>query len=116
VGVKYTTARAVAERVVDLILRKLGRSAPLCRTAATRLPEAGPDDRDPNDPFTHAIREEMAQTLSDVLIRRTGLGAAGYPGDAVAGDAAMGMQQLLGWSDEKRSRELDALKRFYDIT
>jgi glycerol-3-phosphate dehydrogenase len=115
VGVKYTTARGVAERAVDLILRKLGRVPAPCRTADTILPGAGLDDRDPSDPVTHAVREEMAQTLSDVVIRRTGLGAAGYPGDAVAGDIAIRMQQLLRWSDERLNDELDALRAFYTI-
>ena len=81
VGVKYTTARAVAERAVDLVLRKLDRKPVECRTAETVLPGAGLNDRDHDDPVAHAMREEMAQTLSDVVIRRTGLGAAGYPGD-----------------------------------
>lgn len=40
VGVKYTTARAVAERAVDEALRLLGRRAP-CRTASVLLPGAG---------------------------------------------------------------------------
>ena len=33
VGVKWTTARAVAEEAVDLVFRKLGRTPPPCRTA-----------------------------------------------------------------------------------
>jgi glycerol-3-phosphate dehydrogenase len=37
-GVKYTTARGVAERVVDLVAAKLGVAAPPCRTGSTRLP------------------------------------------------------------------------------
>jgi glycerol-3-phosphate dehydrogenase len=37
-GTKYTTARAVAERVVDRIGRKLQRTLPPCRTASTLLP------------------------------------------------------------------------------
>jgi glycerol-3-phosphate dehydrogenase len=37
-GTKYTTARAVAERVVDLALVKLGREPIRCRTATTPLP------------------------------------------------------------------------------
>ena len=115
VGVKYTTARVVGERAVDLLLRKLGRSAPPCRTADTALPEAGLNDRDPQDRVAHAIREEMAQTLSDVVIRRTGLGAAGYPGDTVASVIAGQIQQLAGWSDERKREELDALKRFYAV-
>ena len=37
-GVKYTTARAVAEQVTDTVARKLQRSTARCRTAATPLP------------------------------------------------------------------------------
>ncbi|MFO7634008.1 MAG: FAD-dependent oxidoreductase, partial [Caldilinea sp.] len=40
IGVKYTTARHTAERVVDLALRKLGRPAVPCRTAHTPLVSA----------------------------------------------------------------------------
>lgn len=115
VGVKYTTARGVAERVVHLILKKLGCAKIPCRTAESTLPDASLGDRDPSDPVRHAIGEEMAQTLSDVLIRRTGLGASGYPGDAVANDVANRMQTDLGWSDERKSKELQSLKRFYEI-
>jgi len=37
-GVKYTTARLVAEAAVDLAFAKLGRRAPPCRSATTPLP------------------------------------------------------------------------------
>jgi glycerol-3-phosphate dehydrogenase len=116
VGVKYTTARAVAQRAVDVVLQKLGRGAVGCRTASTLLPGAGMDDRDPADPVAHAIEDEMAQTLSDVVVRRTGLGAAGYPGDDVADNIALRMQQALGWTDSRRIDELRALKAFYEIS
>ena len=115
IGVKYTTARVVAERTVDLILRKFGQPAPPCRTAVTVLPDAGLDDRDPEDPVTHAIRDEMAHTLSDVVIRRTGLGAAGKPADSVITGVADRMQKMLGWSDERKTEELESLNRFYAI-
>ena len=36
-GARYTTARRVAERAVDLTFRKLGRSVPPCETAASPL-------------------------------------------------------------------------------
>jgi glycerol-3-phosphate dehydrogenase len=39
-GVKYTTARRVAERAVDLIAGELGRRAPACTTASTPLVHA----------------------------------------------------------------------------
>ena len=115
VGVKYTTARAVAERAVDLAFRKLGRPAVPCRTAETVLPEAGLDDRDAPDPVLHAVRHEMAQTLVDVVVRRTGLGAAGYPGDGIAHEMAVRTQAAAGWSGERTQREFAALKAFYDV-
>jgi glycerol-3-phosphate dehydrogenase len=116
VGVKYTTARVVAERAVDLLLSKLGRAPVACRTAETLLPGAGLDEADPPDSIVHAVREEMAHTLCDVVVRRTGMGAAGKPADSVVGDVARRMQQMLGWSDQRTSDEVDALTRFYDIT
>ena len=116
VGVKYTTARIVAERAVDLLLSKLGRAPVACRTGDTLLPGAGLDHADPADPVAHAIRDEMALTLSDVVIRRTGLGAAGKPADSVVTDVAGRMQNVLGWSEQRKTQELDALRRFYDIT
>jgi glycerol-3-phosphate dehydrogenase len=115
VGVKYTTARVVAERAVDLIVQKLGRPASPCRTADTIFPGAGMDDRDPSDAIAYAVQEEMAHSLMDVVVRRTGLGALGYPGDDVAGNIARRMQQLMGWSDDKIRAELIALKSFYTI-
>ena len=58
----------------------------------------------------------MAQTLSDVVIRRTGLGAAGKPPDSTVNAVADRMQSMLGWSEPRKAQELDALARFYDIT
>jgi len=115
VGVKYTTARVVAERTVDLVLQKISRPASPCRTGDTILPGAGLDDRDASDPIGHAVGEEMAHSLIDVVVRRTGLGALGYPGDDVAGNIAGRMQKLMDWSDDKTRAELSALKSFYAI-
>jgi len=115
IGVKYTTARVVAERAVDLIVKKLGRAPVRCRTNEALLPDASLEDRDPPDPIIHAIREEMAQTLADVVVRRTGLGAAGYPGDVASNNVANRIQAELGWSDERTAQELAALRRFYEI-
>ena len=115
VGVKYTTSRIVAERVVDRVLKKLGRAPIPCRTADTVLPGASLKHFDPADPIIHAVREEMAHTLIDVVVRRTGLGAAAYPGDTVAADVAQRMQAELRWSEERKTQELASLKRFYEI-
>jgi glycerol-3-phosphate dehydrogenase len=161
-GAKYTTARAVAERVTDLLARKLQRAAAPCRTASMPLPGAELGEMDPAsldvklpaEAMDHlaaaygsisrqvlestaghpdrlarvaddspvigaellwAVRKEMAITLSDVVIRRTPLGALGYPGDHVAERAAEIVGGELGWSSEKRLQEIAALKEFYRI-
>jgi glycerol-3-phosphate dehydrogenase len=116
VGVKYTTARAVAEQAVDLIFRKLDRPRVACRTADSVLPECGVSDAAPSDPIARAVHDEMAYTLCDVVIRRTDLGAAGHPGDAVAHDVASRMQRLCGWPGERVDEELKTLRRFYELS
>ena len=166
-GVKYTTARAVAEHVTDKVVTKLQRSAASCRTAVTPLPggdlvdnaaemtSAGREHIDlSSGTISHlvaahgsryrqvlelagatakwrspvaegspvigaelvwAVRHEMALTLTDVVVRRTPLGALGFPGDGGANCAAEIVGTELGWSDERRREELDALRAFYRI-
>lgn len=46
IGVKYTTARRVAERTVDLVARRLGKRMARSRTASTVLPGAGIADHE----------------------------------------------------------------------
>ena len=60
-----------------------------------------------------AARKEMAPTLADVVIRRTPLGALGYPGDVPLERAATIVGAELGWSEERRRDEIAAVQRFY---
>src|SRR5262249_25437399 len=62
-----------------------------------------------------AVRHEMAMTLCDAVLRRTPLGALGYPGDAAAERAARLVGQERGWADARIRSEIEALKRFYEI-
>jgi glycerol-3-phosphate dehydrogenase len=55
---------------------------------------------------THAVREEMAMHLDDVILRRTDLGSGSHPGAPAITQAAQHMQQLLGWSDARRGGEI----------
>ncbi len=166
-GTKFTTARAVAEKIATRVLAKLGRAPVACRTAKVPLPggdladarlaiaEARRvyDQRLPTDAIPHlvaaygsryedvlaacssvpggrervaadspvlgaqlawAARHEMAMTLVDAVVRRTPLGALGYPGDAAAERAAAIVGAELGWPDVRKQREIEALKRFYE--
>lgn len=164
-GVKYTTARGVAEQAIDLVCRKLDHRVP-CRTATTRLPcaegvQLAPglgqppasdvlgDDieamhhlaraygmtasevlalaRERSDlaqrvistapviraELVYAVSHEMACTLTDVVVRRTSLGSAGYPGDEAVTVAADIVGPELGWTRERTAAEQDALRSFY---
>jgi glycerol-3-phosphate dehydrogenase len=64
-GTKYTTARAVAERLTDRVLEKLGRSRQPCRTAVTPLP--GGDFRNVPRATDDARREYGAQLPHDTI-------------------------------------------------
>jgi glycerol-3-phosphate dehydrogenase len=164
-GTKYTTARAVAERVTDLVFRKLGQSAVPSRTASTVLPggkirDVGlaiaearreHDEGLPTDTIPHLIaaygsrfrdvleladrpelkkrvakgspvigaelvlaaRSEMAVTLADAMIRRTPVGALGDPGDDALERAATIVAAELRWPEERKQREIRAVKAFY---
>jgi glycerol-3-phosphate dehydrogenase len=58
-----------------------------------------------------AIEHEMAQSLSDVVFRRTGLGTAGDPGVPALTETAAYMQQMLGWSHKRTGEELHAVEQ-----
>lgn len=162
VGVRYTTARGVAEKAVNLVFQKLGKAAPRCLTATT--PIHGGDienfsefarnakvhcqhnlDSDvlhslirnhgsawkdvlqyaDSDPYwsetigpsrvvkaevVHAVREEMAQKLKDVVFRRTDLGTGEHPGDAALRTTAALMADELGWSQYRVQQEMDEVQ------
>ncbi|HMF93617.1 MAG TPA: glycerol-3-phosphate dehydrogenase/oxidase [Vicinamibacterales bacterium] len=60
-----------------------------------------------------AARKEMAPTLADIVIRRTPLGALGYPGDEVLLRAAAIVGTDLRWSEARRQEEIAAVRSFY---
>ena len=55
----------------------------------------------------HAVREEMAQKLGDVVFRRTDLGAAGYPGEDSLRCVAEVMKSELHWAASHLEKEVD---------
>ena len=61
----------------------------------------------------HAVREELALTLADCVFRRTDLGTGGNPGEAALEEAADLMAAELGWTPERRARELSEVRARY---
>ncbi len=57
----------------------------------------------------HAIRSEMAQTLSDIIFRRTDLATGEYPGPVALEQCAEILRSELSLSHEEISRQIDAV-------
>lgn len=55
----------------------------------------------------YGIRYEMAQTLRDVVLRRTELGAAGLPDEAALESCARLMAAELGWDKRRCQKEIE---------
>ncbi len=51
--------------------------------------------------------------LADAVVRRTSLGAAGYPGEAAARASAGILEREFGWRPDQTARQIAALKAFY---
>ena len=120
-SVKYTTARALAERAVDRLAARIGRPVRASETAQTPLPggrgyaasNAPPQALDASaaplaEDVLRAVRNEWAVTLPDVVLRRTGLGTAGHPGRPALEAVARAMAAELGWDAARTAREIAA--------
>ncbi len=157
-GGKLTTHRAIAQRIVDDVMQRMGRTASLCPTLATPLPGARGGleitsedsivsgdvasmlasrygtraalvaaivhDRPelaarivPGAPairaeVIHAIRAELATSVSDFLVRRTSM-VWRDPAAAIAAapEVARLMGAELGWDNERIEGEIDEFFR-----
>jgi glycerol-3-phosphate dehydrogenase len=63
--------------------------------------------------IVHAVRREMAITLQDVLLRRTGVGSAGVPGDGVVDACAAVVAAECGWDSARVTQEKADVRAFY---
>ena len=111
VGGKYTTYRHLAEQVVDVALGKLkGRSFNKCITASTGPSLAQQKITDLRDSVEHAVKNEMANTLIDLLVRRLQLSTTASLGLDHLQECADIMAGLLGWADAQKESEVLAYK------
>ncbi|MCA1687975.1 MAG: FAD-dependent oxidoreductase, partial [Actinobacteria bacterium] len=62
----------------------------------------------------YAFRREMAQTLSDALLRRTMVGIGPNVGLDVDEAAARVAVKYLGWSEERATSEVEAYRRYVE--
>ncbi len=73
----------------------------------------GPDSEILRGEVFHAVREEMALTLGDLVFRRTAMGAEARPADGELAAAAAIMAAELGWSDARRQDEIGRVLASY---
>jgi glycerol-3-phosphate dehydrogenase len=101
-----------------LITRYAEHAAPIVGLMASdpRLREPlAPDRPTVAAEVAYAVRYEMAVRLSDIVIRRLGLGAAGHPGAAIVRAAATVAASELGWDASRVADEIAQVDRFYEI-
>jgi glycerol-3-phosphate dehydrogenase len=63
----------------------------------------------------YAVTVEMAQTLADVILRRTDLGTAGHPAEVTVQACAALMAKRLGWDASRVQTEIANLKAHYPV-
>jgi glycerol-3-phosphate dehydrogenase len=63
----------------------------------------------------HAVREEMAQRLADVVLRRTELGTGGYPGKETLDECANIMAKEIGWDRARLQNEIQQVEKHLPV-
>jgi glycerol-3-phosphate dehydrogenase len=58
----------------------------------------------------HAVREELAEKLSDVVFRRTDLGSGRHPGSEALHECARLMASELGWDEDRMREEINEVR------
>ncbi|MCG2802389.1 MAG: hypothetical protein L6311_09870 [Cellulomonas sp.] len=104
--------RHVDPRTVELLVRHYGTDAPALLALAASDPalaEPLDDDGEILAQVLWAVRHEMAPHLTDVFLRRTGLGTLGRPADDVLDRAARLAATELGWEDARVDEEVAAV-------
>jgi glycerol-3-phosphate dehydrogenase len=105
---RQEVAATVAPRTLDAWLRNHGTDYRLLLQLSQAPAQAlalGATDTVVAE-LTHAVEHEMAVHLQDVILRRTDMGSGAHPGRLAVEQAAAGMQNLVGWSDERRRAEI----------
>ena len=113
VGGKYTTYRRLAEQVVGIVLSKLGKSNfKECVTGGVGpySPSGELDKTDLSKVIEHAVKNEMANSLSDLLVRRLQVFFTPSHGLDRLEEYARIMSGYLGWETSGKEFEMNRYK------
>ena len=106
------TGSGLARETLETLVTLHGRGYPRVVDLAGKVP-GGTDRLCPQNPdivaqLHLAVQDEMAVSLQDVLLRRTGIGTSLCQGTDCAEPIGRRMGQLLGWTPRRLEAELDA--------
>jgi glycerol-3-phosphate dehydrogenase len=105
-------ATGLSRGTLRTLVETYGRAYPRVLELGRKLPD-GFERLCPSNPeivaqLHHAVREEMAVSLQDLLLRRTGIGQSRCQGLDCAEPIAARMAELGGWSKRRLDAELEA--------
>jgi glycerol-3-phosphate dehydrogenase len=89
--------------VIDIMAAQPDSTAPLAPGTSTIGAEV-----------IHVIRAESARRLSDIVLRRTTVGAAGHPGAGILQASAAIAARELDWTPERTREEIAEVERVYE--
>ncbi len=105
-------ASGLDRETLEALVSTYGRAYPRIIELAGKIP-GGRDPLCPSNPdlgaeLYAAVHDEMAVSLQDVLLRRTGIGTSRCQGLDCAEHIGHRMAELLGWSARRLDAELEA--------
>jgi glycerol-3-phosphate dehydrogenase len=113
-------ASRLDRETLAVLVETYGRGYGRVLDVARKLPDGTerlcPANREIVAQLHHAVTEELAVSLQDVLLRRTGIGASRCRGLDCAAAIGARMAALLGWSPRRLEAELDAYHQAIERT
>ena len=111
-------ASGLSRETLEVLVETYGRGYGRVIELARKLPD-GTERLCPRNPeivaqLHQAVREEMAVSLQDVLLRRTGIGQSLCQGLDCAEAIGSRMAELCGWSPRRLDAELAAYRQHVD--
>jgi glycerol-3-phosphate dehydrogenase len=105
-------ATGLSRATLRMLVETYGRAFPRVLDLGRKLPD-GFERLCPSNPeivaqLHHAVREELAVSLQDFLLRRTGIGQSRCQGLDCAEPIAARMAELAGWTPRRLDAELEA--------
>jgi glycerol-3-phosphate dehydrogenase len=105
-------ATGLGEQTLETLIETYGRGYARVLDLARKLPD-GTERLCPENPeivaqLHHAVTDELAVSLQDLLLRRTGIGQSHCRGLDCAPAIGARMAEALGWSRRRLEAELDA--------